>query len=89
MFIDISGESCRSRVLKNLQKEFDSLSRAEEHFNIDYFAEDPLLNVGPLGSVTSTPRSAHPLSIDVVVNSLSPLFFSPSHGKSALERDDH
>jgi len=79
-----SGESCRSRVLKYLKNEFPTLSKAEEYFEVDYFTEDPVPNVAPVANATSTPRSGQ--QPDPLVDSLSPLFFSPPHGKTTQAR---
>ena len=80
-------------VSKYLCKEFPTLSKAEESFNADYFSEDHLVNVtsSPSGTsqadpFSSTPKSSNRFTSDGNLNSLSPLFFSPPHGKMKGER---
>lgn len=76
-------------MLKYLSKEFPKLSKAEEHFEVDYFAEDPLLNIASepaSSSPSATPKSGNRFS-SRDLDSLSPLFFSP-RGKSIGERSN-
>lgn len=77
-------------MLKYLSKEFPTLSQAEEHFEVDYFSEDPLINISsePTScSPIATPKSANRFGSNADLDSLSPLFFSP-HGKGNGERSN-
>ena len=77
-------------MLKHLSKEFPTLSQAEEHFEVDYFSEDPLINISsepaPSSPIT-TPKPANRFGRNAELDSLSPLFFSP-HGKGTGERSN-
>jgi len=80
-------------VLKHLREEFPMLSQAEEFFEADYFSEEPLVNIssgststGQDATCSSTPKCSNRFSNDGSLDSLSPLFFSPTNNKSTNER---
>lgn len=77
-------------MLKHLSKEFPTLSQAEEHYEVDYFSEDPLIDISSepaSSSPIATPKSANHFCRNADLDSLSPLFFSP-HGKGIGERSN-
>ena len=67
------------------------MSKAEEHFEVDYFSEDPLVNIASesaSSSPSTTPKYGNRFSSNTDRNSLSPLFFSP-RGKGHCREIQH
>ena len=75
-------------MLKHLSKEFPTLSQAEEHYEVDYFSEDPLIDIA------SEPTLVHQLLLPSLLIvfvemwiSILCLRYSLVHMEKALGKD--